>query len=323
MQDRPLVLPHLFDRAERLFPKKEIVTATATGRERVTYGEWADAHPAARRRARRPRHLGDGRVGDVRLEHGTSPRAVLRGAVQRPGAAHPEHPAVPRAAHLHRQPRRGRGDLRRPVAARPAVAAGRHVRDGQAHRGDGRRTRRAARGRARVRSCSTTRTCWPRRNRSSGTSTTRTRPRRCVTRAAPPATPRASCTRTARRGCTRWRSLLADSLGAREHDRILPVVPMFHANAWGSRPRRGRVRRHVGDARARPVAARHRRADRGGAGHRRGRRADHLDGRAARAEGSRHLGVAIGPVRWLGRARGRCRRRTASRSACRSSRRGA
>ncbi len=41
MQDRPLVLPHLFDRAERLFPKKEVVTATATGRDRVTYGEWA------------------------------------------------------------------------------------------------------------------------------------------------------------------------------------------------------------------------------------------------------------------------------------------
>ncbi len=28
-------------------------------------------------------------------------------------------------------------------------------------------------------------------------------------------------------------ALLADSLGARESDRILPVVPMFHANAWG------------------------------------------------------------------------------------------
>jgi acyl-CoA synthetase (AMP-forming)/AMP-acid ligase II len=28
-------------------------------------------------------------------------------------------------------------------------------------------------------------------------------------------------------------ALAADSLGARESDRILPVVPMFHANAWG------------------------------------------------------------------------------------------
>jgi len=42
MQDRPLSLTHFFDRAERLFPKKEIVTATATGIERTTYGAWAE-----------------------------------------------------------------------------------------------------------------------------------------------------------------------------------------------------------------------------------------------------------------------------------------
>ncbi|MCX6509660.1 MAG: long-chain fatty acid--CoA ligase [Actinobacteria bacterium] len=42
MQDGPLVLTNLFDRAEKLFPEKEIVTATATGAERETYGEWAE-----------------------------------------------------------------------------------------------------------------------------------------------------------------------------------------------------------------------------------------------------------------------------------------
>ena len=43
MQDRPLVLPLLFERAEKLFPHKGIVTATATGeRHRRSYGEWAD-----------------------------------------------------------------------------------------------------------------------------------------------------------------------------------------------------------------------------------------------------------------------------------------
>jgi fatty-acyl-CoA synthase len=42
MQDYPLTLPHIFRRAERLFPEKQLVTATATGRERSTYGEWAD-----------------------------------------------------------------------------------------------------------------------------------------------------------------------------------------------------------------------------------------------------------------------------------------
>ncbi len=42
MQDVPLTLPHLFQRAERLFFDKEVVTATAVGLERTTYGAWAD-----------------------------------------------------------------------------------------------------------------------------------------------------------------------------------------------------------------------------------------------------------------------------------------
>jgi fatty-acyl-CoA synthase len=42
MQDFPLTLPHFFERAERLFPEKEIVTATATGIDRTTYGAWAE-----------------------------------------------------------------------------------------------------------------------------------------------------------------------------------------------------------------------------------------------------------------------------------------
>jgi fatty-acyl-CoA synthase len=42
MQDRPLTLPHFFHRAERLSPRKEVVTATVGGAlERRTYGEWA------------------------------------------------------------------------------------------------------------------------------------------------------------------------------------------------------------------------------------------------------------------------------------------
>ncbi len=41
MQDVPLTLPHLFGRAETLFFDKELVTATATGMERTTYGDWA------------------------------------------------------------------------------------------------------------------------------------------------------------------------------------------------------------------------------------------------------------------------------------------
>ena len=42
MQDYPLTIPHLFGRAEQLFADKEVVTATATGTERITYGAWAE-----------------------------------------------------------------------------------------------------------------------------------------------------------------------------------------------------------------------------------------------------------------------------------------
>src|SRR5436190_1312214 len=42
MQDFQLTLPHLFGRAEKLHPEKEIVTATATGLERTNYGQWAE-----------------------------------------------------------------------------------------------------------------------------------------------------------------------------------------------------------------------------------------------------------------------------------------
>ena len=42
MQDRPLTLTHFFERAERYTPGKEIITGTATGVERTTYGDWAD-----------------------------------------------------------------------------------------------------------------------------------------------------------------------------------------------------------------------------------------------------------------------------------------
>jgi len=42
MQDRQLVLPHFFERAEAYFPTKEIVTGNLKGALRTNYGEWAD-----------------------------------------------------------------------------------------------------------------------------------------------------------------------------------------------------------------------------------------------------------------------------------------
>jgi fatty-acyl-CoA synthase len=42
MQDFPLTLPHLHVRAERLFADKQVVTVTAAGKQTVTYGDWAE-----------------------------------------------------------------------------------------------------------------------------------------------------------------------------------------------------------------------------------------------------------------------------------------
>ncbi|MCB1258562.1 MAG: AMP-binding protein, partial [Microthrixaceae bacterium] len=63
MQDRPLTINHFLDRAERYTPVKQIITGTATGIERTTYGEWAER---TRRLAGALNSLGiseDGRVG--------------------------------------------------------------------------------------------------------------------------------------------------------------------------------------------------------------------------------------------------------------------
>jgi fatty-acyl-CoA synthase len=41
MQDTPLVIPHIFDRAEKYFGHKEVVTAGSGGIDRITYADWA------------------------------------------------------------------------------------------------------------------------------------------------------------------------------------------------------------------------------------------------------------------------------------------
>src|SRR3954468_20657933 len=82
--------------------------------------------------AHAPPGRGAGRAGDlrgrprrhVRLEQLPPPRALLRRAVQRARAPHPEHPPVPGRHRLHRRPRRGRGRVLRPLAAEAPVAAG-------------------------------------------------------------------------------------------------------------------------------------------------------------------------------------------------------
>ena len=68
---------------------------------------------------------------------------------------------------------------------------------------------------------------------SNGRRSTRTPPARCATPRAPPATPRARCTATAPRMLHTYAAALPDALNCSARDAILPVVPMFHVNAWG------------------------------------------------------------------------------------------
>ena len=62
---------------------------------------------------------------------------------------------------------------------------------------------------------------------------TSARPRFSATRRARPAIRRARCTRIARRCCTRTARRCPMRWARRRSDAILPVVPMFHVNAWG------------------------------------------------------------------------------------------
>ena len=154
---------------------------------------------------------------------GLEPPGPLRGVPGRAGhggrAAHAEPAALPRAAGLDHQPRRGQGAPRRRVAA--PLLAGAKLGDARArHRG--RRRWRLGLGRhdeLRGR-------CWPPRSpASTGPSSTRTRRPRCVTRAARRATRRVSSTATGRSFLHALAQCGADAFAISQRDRILLVGP--------------------------------------------------------------------------------------------------
>ena len=68
---------------------------------------------------------------------------------------------------------------------------------------------------------------------SSGRRSTSAPPPAFATPRARPAIRRARSTRTARPCCTPTRAALPDTLNLSARDVVLPVVPMFHVNAWG------------------------------------------------------------------------------------------
>ena len=324
MQDRPLTLDHFFDRAETLFPKKEVVTATGH-RHRARVPTASGPSAPAGSAACSTTSASPPTVGSATFAWNTARHLELYFAA----------PCSGRVLHTlnirlfpeqltyivnHAEDEVIFVDQSLLGLLWPLLDTFETVRhivvmdDGRGEVPEPRRRSSAARLRG---------PAGRGRPGRVATSTTRTGPRRCATRAAPPATPRASSTRHRSTWLHTAGVMMADSLGACERDTILPVVPMFHANAWGLA--------HAGvacganlvmpgpDLSPPAIADLIEQRE----GHRRRRRAHHLDGRAARAQGPRHL-AACGPSRAAARrCPGTCRRPTASRSACRSSRPGA
>jgi fatty-acyl-CoA synthase len=232
MQDFPLTLPHLHARAAELFFDKEVVTVTAAGKERVTYGAWAE----------RTRRLGgvldtlgvsaDGRVGSFgwntsrhlelyfaapctgRVLHALNIRLFPEQLVYVANHAEDEVVFIDKSLAKLAWPLFDKFATVRHIVVMddgvpgdlPEAPAGKQVHDYEELL--------AAAAPATFRVDDENRAasmCY--------TSGTTGNPKGVVY--------------SHRSTFLHTMGVLISGLGPREHDRILPVVPMFHANAWG------------------------------------------------------------------------------------------
>ena len=228
MQDRPLALPHVFHRAEQLFGHKPIVTATAKGEVATTVADWA---VRVRRLATALDTLGvpaDGRVAT--FSWNTATHLELYSAAPCTGAV------------LH--------TLNLRLFPEQLVYIVNHAEDevvfvdrllAACLPDPGRKTHTVRHGRiATLRTTlpatrSTTRSCCARRSRSSGRfelDDENSAAAMCYTlrhhgqpqgRGLQPPLDASALAERAHR----------DGMGLSERDVVMPVVPMFHVNAWG------------------------------------------------------------------------------------------
>ena len=208
------------------------------GRRRAAHVVPGRRHPgrAARARAAGARHRRRPARGDVHVEQRRAPGQLPRGAVHGRGPARAEHPALPRADHLRDQPRREPGghpgqQPGRPV--QPAAAAPDHAAPRHRQRPDpGRDPGRPGGGAADRGACTTgTRCSRPSRRPSTGPSwTSGDASSMCYT---------SGTTGNPKGVVYSHRSNYLHSMQVvigmdfKQGDRLLAVVPMFHANAWG------------------------------------------------------------------------------------------
>ena len=230
--DHPLTLQHILDRMRRLYRDSEVVTSpTRARRARVLRRGLPSASTGC---ATRSKSLGIERGrprGHVRLELAAPPRDLPRRAVHGRGAPHAQHPP-------------GRASSSPTSRTTPRTRSSSSTT---------RSCRCSRRSRRRSRPSSTS-SSWATATPGSLPNVLRyeellaeqpddvrlprdRRPRRppaSVTRAARPATRRASSTRTGRTLLHAFGGAASPTPWAcSPTDRVLPIVPMFHANAWG------------------------------------------------------------------------------------------
>ena len=254
--------------------------------QRTTYGDWAARTRRLGRRARHAGHHNTRTRRHLRMEHGTPPRALLRAALQRAASPHtlnlrlfPEqltyivNHAEDEVIFVDR------------VGGGAVVAADPHVRNGQTHRGYGRRRRRGIPTPPSARQSTTTRILARRHRRSDFTAPVdENQAASMMYTSGTTGNPKGVIYSHRSIVLHTMATMFADSLGVGESDVILPVVPMFHANAWGL-AHAGVATGATCDARPRSVAEGDRRPDRERAGHAGRGRTHDLDGSPTRARG--------------------------------------
>ena len=201
-----------------------IATATpsASGRAR----QLADALTRRGRAHRRPRR-------DAGLERLPAHGAVLRGRRHGRRDPHDQSAAAPRADRLDRQPRRRHAPGLRPHLPADRRGDRRTLPEREELDRDGRRRPPAVLGEGREPGQLRAPAGDAARTTTAGRRSTNAARSAFATRRAPPAIRRARLYTHRSTVLHAYGAALPDAMGASARDCILPVVPMFHVNAWG------------------------------------------------------------------------------------------
>ena len=148
MQDAPLLVSGILRHGQQVYGDSHVITITGADGEATT-ATFAEVAGRSERLAGALGRLGIGdgdRVGTFLWNNQTHQEAYLAVPGDGRGPPHAQPPALPRAARLRHQPRRGPGDHRRRLAGPTAGPGPRPAHHGEAHR-RGRRRRHRALGR--------------------------------------------------------------------------------------------------------------------------------------------------------------------------------